>query len=196
MYITHIPFQICDNFNVWQSAPQILISTAFIVKATATKSPIVYISLATSFLSLADRVSADDKAMFRKEWKSMIIPEFPKINYRWFIRVFCWRFLEISSRICLLTLAWINLGGISIFIMVGCEFMYLTIICYGLGTLSLCQFAVICNSSSMFIWCFSDNSYMLHQGVSMLSKKISKTKWNIQYRYNGEHHLFMCSKFI
>ena len=126
-----------------QSAPQILISTAFIVKATVTTSPIVYVSLATSFLSLADRVSADDKAMFRDEWKSMIIQGFPKINYLWFIRVICWRFLEISSRICLLALSWINLGGISIFIMVGCELTYLLIICYGLGTLSFFEFANI-----------------------------------------------------
>ena len=89
-----------------------------------------------SFLSLTARVSADDKAMFRDEWKRLIIDTFPKINYRWFIRVFCWRFLEISSRIAIMTLTWINLGGISIFIIVGLEIVYLVIVCYGLGTLS------------------------------------------------------------
>ena len=124
-------------FCFFQSAPQILISAGYIIKAHGTKSPIVYVSLATSFLSLSDRVSADDKAMFREEWKSMIIAGFPKINYRWFLRVFVWRFLEISSRICLLCVIWINLGGISIFIIIGFEMAYLSVIAYALDTLSV-----------------------------------------------------------
>lgn len=83
-------------------------------------------------------MAADDKMMFKKDWKS---PEFnlerrPFINKKWLIRVLLWRFLEITSRIGILCLMWINLGGISVFIVLPLEIMYLSIICFGLGTLS------------------------------------------------------------
>ena len=116
-----------------QSAPQILISTAFLVKASVTEiSPIVIVSLITSFWSLAGRVSSDDKIMFQKDWKNMDwnkkkLCSCSCINYKYFIRVIFWRFLEISSRIVLLTLVWVNLGGISIFIILGAEFVYLVL---------------------------------------------------------------------
>ena len=113
----------------------------------------VILSLITSFWTLASRVAADDKQMFKKEWKSMSFKfkwewevevetekeeeeayRYGCFNHRWFIRVVLWRYLEITCRITLLCLIWINLGGLSIFIMLGLEMVYLSIICFGLGT--------------------------------------------------------------
>ena len=121
---------------VLQSSPQILLTTAFIVQATPKQSPIVYISLLTSFWSLCHRVATDDKQIVYRESKDMIIYETSngkkkmKLNYRWVIRVLLWRFLEISSRICIFTLIWLNLGGISVFIILSAELLYVMVLSY------------------------------------------------------------------
>ena len=52
-----------------------------------------------------------------------------RINWRWLVRVFCWRFLEISSRICIFTLIWLNLGGLTVFIILLVELLYLVMLC-------------------------------------------------------------------
>eukprot|EP01084_Bolivina_argentea_P307597 531696_1 len=131
---------------IFESSPQILISTAFLVKAnTSQVNALVIISLITSFWSLSARVSGDDKQMFNKDWKGINFKLsnfksfkcFDIINYKWFIRVILWRFMEISSRIVLLTLVWINVGGLFIFIMLGLEMLYLAIVCFGLGTVDM-----------------------------------------------------------
>eukprot|EP01083_Nonionella_stella_P172767 593932_1 len=124
----------------FESAPQILISTAFLVKAntSSANNPIVIISLITSFWSLSARVSGDDKLMFKEEWKSVgCKSKFPFVNCRYIIRVFLWRFLEISSRIILLCLMWINLGGLSVFVVLTLEFIYLSVICFGLQSVGI-----------------------------------------------------------
>eukprot|EP01084_Bolivina_argentea_P005123 9678_1 len=124
----------------FESAPQILIATAFLVKASISDaSAIVILSLITSFWTLSSRVSADDKMMFQKDWKNIEFHYnvFPCINIKYIIRVIFWRFLEISSRIILLCLVWINIGGLSIFIILGTEFVYLGIVCFGLGTVDM-----------------------------------------------------------
>eukprot|EP01084_Bolivina_argentea_P281979 482566_1 len=120
----------------FEGGPQILISTAFLIKASTYKaSPIVIISLIASFWTLTARVSADDKVMCKEEWESPIYQDY--FNCKWIRRVFAWRFLEISCRIILLLLIWINLGGISVIILFGIEFIYLFIICLGLGTIDM-----------------------------------------------------------
>lgn len=59
-----------------QSAPQILISTAFLIKTSETTiSVTVIVSLLTSLFSLASRVSADDKVMLNEDWKEMTISD-------------------------------------------------------------------------------------------------------------------------
>ena len=61
-----------------------------------------------------------------------------RINWRWFVRVFCWRFLEISSRIIMFSLIWQNLGGMAVFIILSCEMLYviyLSILCETLSFL-------------------------------------------------------------
>eukprot|EP01083_Nonionella_stella_P078773 215773_1 len=114
---------------IFESAPQILISTAFLIKTKQTTiSATVIASLFTSLFSLSARVSADDKVMLQDDWKE---PKhrnsdgkwkFPFINWKYVVRVFFWRFLEISSRITLLVLTWVNLGGKAIFFLLAIEF--------------------------------------------------------------------------
>eukprot|EP01083_Nonionella_stella_P275232 934663_1 len=123
----------------FESAPQILISTAFLVKSSisSANNPIIIISLITSFWSVSARVSGDDKLMFKDEWKSLeCSSRFPFVNCRYIIRVL-WRFLEISSRIILLCLMWIDLGGLSVFIVLTAELIYLSVICFGLQSIGV-----------------------------------------------------------
>eukprot|EP01083_Nonionella_stella_P108113 314045_1 len=129
---------------IFESAPQILISTAFLIKSTTTSpSPTVIASILTSLYSLSARVSADDKVMLKDEWKQ---PKhrnkegkwvWPFINIKYMVRVFLWRFLEISSRITLLVLTWINLGGRSIIFILFIEFCYLSVLAWALGTIDI-----------------------------------------------------------
>eukprot|EP01084_Bolivina_argentea_P022228 41316_1 len=122
---------------IFESAPQILISTAFLIKSQLDSvNPIIVISLITSFWSLSARVSSDDKQMFKDDWKSFKHSDCLCINPLWIVRVL-WRFLEITSRIVLLAVVWINLGGLSVFIILGLECIYLSIVSFGLGTVDL-----------------------------------------------------------
>eukprot|EP01083_Nonionella_stella_P057275 150408_1 len=128
---------------IFEAAPQILISTGFLIKtAQTTISVTVVVSLFTSLFSLSARVSADDKVMLQDDWKEPRIKKggkwtFPYFNFKYFVRVFLWRFLEISSRITLLALTWINLGGKSIFFILAIEFFYLSVLAWALGTVDI-----------------------------------------------------------
>eukprot|EP01084_Bolivina_argentea_P128794 227580_1 len=121
---------------IFESSPQILISTAFLIKSTTSEiSTVVIISLLSSFWTLTGRVASDDKTMFGEEWKSVIVNKC--LNRRWFVRVVMWRFFEISTRIISLTLVWITMGGMSVFIILGVECIFLVIVSYGLGTVDM-----------------------------------------------------------
>eukprot|EP01084_Bolivina_argentea_P128795 227582_1 len=134
---------------IFESSPQILISVVFLIKSTTSEiSTVVIISLISSFWTLTARVASDDKTMFGDVWKSPTVNKC--INGLWFVRVVMWRFLEISTRIILLTLVWITMGGMSIFIILGIECIYLIIVSYGLGTVDMMgnvMYLVAANSS-------------------------------------------------
>ena len=125
-----------------------MISTAFLVKAyTLEVNWIVIVSMITSFWSLSARVSSDDKQMVQAEWRNMdfkyknlnnkISECFGVINPKWVMRVVLWRFLEISSRIVLLCLVWINVGGLSVCIMLAVELIMTSLIACDEGTFSV-----------------------------------------------------------
>eukprot|EP01083_Nonionella_stella_P266260 900943_1 len=88
---------------IFESAPQILISTAFLIKTSQTTISVTVIaSLLTSLFSLSSRGSADDKVMLQDDWKDLKYREsypdgkwvFPCVNVKYLIRVFMWRFLD------------------------------------------------------------------------------------------------------
>eukprot|EP01083_Nonionella_stella_P198857 729761_1 len=128
---------------IFESAPQVLISTAFLIKTTTPISATVIASILTCLYSLSARVSADDKVMLKDEWKQPRHRNnqgkwvWPYINIKYLVRVFLWRFLEISSRITLLVLTWINLGGRAVIFVLFLEFCYLCLLAWSLGTIDI-----------------------------------------------------------
>ena len=107
----------------------------FILKSNQTIEPIIMISTLFSLWSLTSKVAADDKMIIQeKEWKNIdfkLKTKAPFIYFRWqyLVRVILWRFFEISSRICLIVMLWINLGGLATTIIIGVEVMTCIILC-------------------------------------------------------------------
>eukprot|EP01084_Bolivina_argentea_P189660 326125_1 len=127
-----------------ESAPQILISSGYILKSSTDKnaqpiSSLIIISALFSLWSLVSRVAADDRIMFNKysetwethRWKDIEFryDECPCINIRYLFRVLIWRFFEITNRIFVCLLIWINLGGLALSIIICFEFIYCLIVC-------------------------------------------------------------------
>ena len=114
----------------YTAMPQLLLTSVFIAK-TGEFDGIIVISLISSLWSLTARVSSDDKILVSEEWKSLDYSynKCPCINFRYIFRVLV-RFIEISSRVGLLTLMWINMGGLATGIIIGVEFVWLAITCW------------------------------------------------------------------
>merc|ERR1712228_358481 len=69
--------------------------------------------------------------MFKNNYKNIEFSEksCPIINPRYLLRTF-WRFLEITNRVFVATLIWINLGGMALTIILAIEFFYCFIMCF------------------------------------------------------------------
>eukprot|EP01084_Bolivina_argentea_P188378 324305_1 len=96
----------------------------------ASISGTIIISICFSLWSLISRVVGDDKKLFDEDWQSVefdraelcrwkwgcdcdlgeYYKQIPLINVRFLFRLL-WRVLEISNRIFVCTLLWINIGG-------------------------------------------------------------------------------------
>ncbi len=110
----------------------------------ASISGTIIISICFSLWSLISRVVGDDKKLFEEEWQAVEFDraelcrwecdsnpyyiEIPLINIRFLFRLL-WRVLEISNRIFVCTLLWINIGGFGLIIIIGIEFMWCLILC-------------------------------------------------------------------
>eukprot|EP01084_Bolivina_argentea_P098363 176774_1 len=118
----------------FEAMPQLLLSAVWITK-TGKFDIIIIVSFISSLISLTARVASDDKLLFSVKWHSLDFSykSCPIINWRYIMRIFM-RFMEISSRLALLTLMWINLGGMATGIIIGFEMLWLMIICVGIGT--------------------------------------------------------------
>ena len=125
-----------------EAFPQLLISTFFITTVVAhndtniTLNPLIPISLLFSLYSLTSRVATDDKAIYNTDWKHLELKISRKkvqkckcINYRYLLRVLL-RFMEISSRLILYVLLWINFGGFATGIILFVEFIFLLILAF------------------------------------------------------------------
>eukprot|EP01083_Nonionella_stella_P152568 489251_1 len=131
----------------FESSPQIILSTGYILKSLAdgadgqTIPDIVIISTAFSLWSLTAKVAKDDRILFsdpdyeyRKPFRNLDF-KFKKrfccvqFNWQYLVRVILWRFLEISGRVCLCVLIWINIGGFALVVILGCELMICFIFC-------------------------------------------------------------------
>ena len=116
----------------FESAPQILIAVLFIVK-TETADALVLISTISSLWTLTSRVTSDDKQLLKDDWKKIDfnIKKCPFcLNHRYLFRVICWRFCEITSRVFLLVLIWIVIGGFALIIIMAVELLCAFILCF------------------------------------------------------------------
>ena len=127
-----------------EAFPQLLISTFFITTVVAYNdnnielNPFIPISLLFSLYSLTSRVTSDDKSIYNADWKNLeckpSCKKFTKckcINFKYLLRVLM-RFMEISSRLILYVLLWINFGGLATGIILSIEFIcLLTLSIYG-----------------------------------------------------------------
>ena len=124
--------------GTFESGPQILISILFITKTYDPNvgiDPIILISAISSIWTLTSRVTSDDKLILHDEWKSSLLPDakFPYINHlnwRYFVRVIFWRFFEISSRVFILALFWVAVGGFALIIVMSFELFLVFILCF------------------------------------------------------------------
>eukprot|EP01084_Bolivina_argentea_P161606 281320_1 len=123
----------------FESAPQIVISMSFVLKTQNTDT-IIFISLLSSLWTLVSRVKNDDKSLLKKEWKNLDFQyeKCPPINWRYLFRVICWRFFEITTRIFLISLVWLAIGGFALMIIIAFELGFTLILCfYGEGVIVL-----------------------------------------------------------
>eukprot|EP01084_Bolivina_argentea_P017570 32806_1 len=124
--------------GTFESGPQILISILFITKTYDPNTgidPIILISTVSSIWTLTARVTSDDKLVLKDEWKHMLLsghkcPYINYVNWRYLVRVVCWRFFEISSRVFILVLLWIAVGGFALIIIMCLELIGVFILCF------------------------------------------------------------------
>merc|ERR1712228_1126164 len=91
---------------------------------------IVVTSAIFSLWSLTGKVAADDTILFKAEYKELNLrKKCPPFNWQYLFRVIAWRFCEISSHVCMLVLIWINLGGVSLSIILSIELIGCFIFC-------------------------------------------------------------------
>ena len=104
----------------------------------------VMISIVFSMLSMVNKAVSEDKALFRyvdwldAEWTSK---RFPCVNPRYLLRVF-FRIFDISCRVLIIVIIWYEFGGLTLFIIVGVEFVFLFFIVFKTKEFSF--FFVLC----------------------------------------------------
>eukprot|EP01084_Bolivina_argentea_P154087 268636_1 len=126
----------------FESGPQLLISSAYILKTTANDSgtitPLMIISVLSSLWSITSRVATDDKSLFvrmsndryRNAWteSGFTYKDCPCLHWQYVFRIIIWRFLEITNRVFLCILVWINMGGFSLCIILGFEVLWCLVV--------------------------------------------------------------------
>ena len=149
MFVRMFFKQYTPNFNciqeaIFESSPQILLSMGWILKSSLDGvpiSPIIVVSTLFSLWSLTSKVAADDKLILHESsdnyeaFKSLnfrIKAQSPFIYFNWqyLVRVILWRFFEITDRIILCLLIWVNIGGLPLLIILGFELICCVIMCF------------------------------------------------------------------
>jgi len=108
----------------FESAPQLLLSTGYLLRQSMSGeliSGFVAAQAILSLVSLASKVATDDEAVFQNEYQELTVGRCP--NYRWFLRVFFWRVFEISTRFVVFLLIWFAMGGPLLLFMIGVELL-------------------------------------------------------------------------
>lgn len=94
---------------VFEAAPQVVLQTYFVV-VTRTFSFTIFLSVITSLSTIASKIVADDKKIFKTQYQDANLCKNGKIiNKGYLIRV-TWRLGDIASRIITLVAEWLVLG--------------------------------------------------------------------------------------
>merc|ERR1719474_1309586 len=116
---------LCFLESLFESTPQVIIAAVFIVKTwgvyQVSGSEWILISFAASLWSLSTKVISDDKYSVNEPWRSITwdrhkCAKCQCVNWRYVMRVFAWRFSEITARVMVLSLLWIAVGGMGMMI--------------------------------------------------------------------------------
>eukprot|EP01084_Bolivina_argentea_P148558 259681_1 len=118
---------------VFESSPQALIQTIFLIKTKSfSGSPVIVISLCFSLLTIISKIISDDRIIsvvgaryisFNKRFCSCSC-----ISWLYLIR-YLWRIFDVSTRIFIASLIWLGLGGYYLFISLIIETVILLVIC-------------------------------------------------------------------
>jgi len=125
-----------------ESLPQLLVSLLYATIMASNRNvninPIIIISLISSLYSLTKRVIDDDSNIVYDDWKRLDIniKSCPVVNIKYIFRV-VFRFIEISSKLILYVLMWINIGPLFTGIIIVCEFAYLIILAIVGGSIEI-----------------------------------------------------------
>eukprot|EP01083_Nonionella_stella_P204964 746817_1 len=111
-----------------ESSPQALIQLIYLIKTnTFTSSYLVLISFISSILCIVSKLVSDDKII--------VISKAKHFNgfSSWYVLRVLWRFLDITSNICIMTLIWIAMGGVALTFKVAVESVAFLFICIRTG---------------------------------------------------------------
>eukprot|EP01084_Bolivina_argentea_P207659 354257_1 len=118
----------------FESAPQALIQTIFLVKTGSfSANGIIVISLIFSLWSIISKIMSDDRVISISEAKHMQpsfkgIKTFSCISWSFLIR-YLWRIFDVSSRILIASLLWIVLGGVQLSFIIAIEVVVTLVLC-------------------------------------------------------------------
>lgn len=116
---------------ILEAFPQTLIQLFYVMKTSSLDSFVV-LSLSASLYAIVTKTVTEDKILFKEKWKHA---QFKLLSMKYwkkgecisklFVIRFFFRFMDITSRICIILLVWIVIGGFSIIIVFGLEMLML-----------------------------------------------------------------------
>eukprot|EP01084_Bolivina_argentea_P168367 291996_1 len=121
--------------SIFESGPQLLLSTGYAVK-TRSVSLLLLLSLVSSLWNITNTISSDDKQILPDDCQTLHIRLDAKAtlgitwNWDYLLHSFGYRFLEITCRIFILVMIWVNFGGLAMFIIIIIEFIWLSYIAW------------------------------------------------------------------
>ena len=120
---------------MFEACAQLLIQLFFLAKIGIGQSDtstniIIIFSIIWSLISVVSKSTSEDKALILKNegQEPLLKWKFPKfISWKWLLRAI-FRFLDVSSRMCILLLICVLLGGFNVITVICIEFSVLTFI--------------------------------------------------------------------
>ena len=110
-----------------ESFPQLIIQLYYLFKTNTFyngNNSFIIFSVCFSLLSMINKAVTEDKPLFIQKWQeSEWKCKLSFVSYRYILRLF-FRFFDISSRVLIIVLVWIEFGGEIVFIVLLCLNQY------------------------------------------------------------------------